>query len=155
MSVRLASYSVEEKAASRGPLDFRNIERLLEKYTASQGQGRQLYFQILTTLLTVPHFYHYEISKFVNLVWSSPVKSENYHLLAAVLPYYEQETELFASKGYTVAVFEELLQAMETNRKEQTIIKNVYNQIVLLNTLSANQTSLSQLIAARAPIKIV
>jgi hypothetical protein len=40
----------------------------------------------------------------VNLVWNSPAKSENYHLLAAVLPYYEHETELFASKGYTVAV---------------------------------------------------
>ena len=35
MSIRLASYSVQEKAASKVPLDFRNIERLVEKYTAS------------------------------------------------------------------------------------------------------------------------
>jgi hypothetical protein len=83
------------------------------------------------------------------------VRSDNYHLLAAVLPYYQQEAELFASRGYTVAIIEELLQVMESNRREDAVIKNVYSQIVLLNTLAANPASLSQLIAARAPIKIV
>jgi hypothetical protein len=59
MSIRLASYASHEKAASKVPLDFRNIEKLVEKYGSGEGEGRQLYFQMLTTLLTVPHFYHY------------------------------------------------------------------------------------------------
>jgi hypothetical protein len=35
MSVRLASYATQGKTASKMPLDFRNIERLVEKYTVA------------------------------------------------------------------------------------------------------------------------
>lgn len=73
---------------------------------------------MLATLLTVPHFYHYEINKLVQLVWGSPRRTDLYPLLAAVLPYYPQETEAFANNGYTAALLEELLRVLEENRRE-------------------------------------
>lgn len=90
MSIRLASHAITDKTASKAVLDFSNIERLVEKYLNAEGETKQLYFQILATLLTVPHFYHYEIGKLVQLTWNSTRKSELYLLLAAVLPYYQQ-----------------------------------------------------------------
>jgi hypothetical protein len=92
MSIRLASYAATERTQSRASLDFANIERLVEKYTHADGEIKHLYFQVLAALLTVPHFYHYEISKFVHLVWSNSRRNELYPLLAAVLPYYQHET---------------------------------------------------------------
>jgi hypothetical protein len=72
------------------------------------------------------------------LVWSNAKRSELYPLLAAVLPYYQQQTEIFASNNYTIAILEELLRLMEENRKEDEVAKNPYNHIMLLNTLIAN-----------------
>jgi hypothetical protein len=90
MSIRLASHAVTDKTHSKAVLDFSNIERLVEKYLATDGDSKQLYFQVLAALLTVPHFYHYEIGKLIQLVWSHSRKSDLYPLLAAVLPYYQQ-----------------------------------------------------------------
>lgn len=104
MSIRLASYSAIDKNPSKIPLDFANIEKLVEKYASTVGENKQLYFQLLAALLTVPNFYHYEISKLIQLVWNDPKKSELYAILAAVLPYYQQEIEVFASSNYTITI---------------------------------------------------
>lgn len=89
MSIRLASHAVTDKTASKTVLDFSNIEKLVEKYLNGEGETKQLYFQVLAALLTVPHFYHYEIGKLVQLTWNNSRRSELYLLLAAVLPYYQ------------------------------------------------------------------
>lgn len=44
---------------------------------------------------------------------------------------------------------------MEENRKEDTVLKTPHSHISLLNTLITNESSLSLLVSARAPIQIV
>ncbi len=89
MSIRLASHALTDKTHSKTVLEFSNIQRLVEKYLEADGDTKQLYFQVLAALLTVPHFYHYEISKLVHLAWNHSRKTDLYPLLAAVLPYYQ------------------------------------------------------------------
>lgn len=47
-----------------------------------------LYYQVLTSLLTIPNIFNYDISKFVQTIMSKPNKRKFYVLLSAILPYH-------------------------------------------------------------------
>lgn len=103
----------------------------------------------------MPHLYHYEISRLVQVIWNNSKRSEFYAILAAVLPYYPQESEIFATNNYTNIVFDELVKVMEENRKEEAVLRNPNSHIMLLNTLNTSPASRTILLTARAPIKLV
>lgn len=91
MSLRLASYSQPTREPSENYSDFDNIKLLLEKYQNAKGTNKELFKQIITSLLTVPNLYRYDISKLVTFVWSSEERSTLYSILAATLPFYPSQ----------------------------------------------------------------
>lgn len=108
LSVRLASYSLPSRHAAETVSDFENVKLLLEKYEQSKNNSRELYQRLINSLLTVPNLYHYDLSKFISLIWSKTQRHRFYPLLAAILPYYPSQLDNCSTKKYVIEVVDEL-----------------------------------------------
>lgn len=86
-NLRLASYEAPRKIAE-SVADFENVKHLIDNYQKNKDNSKHLYFKLITSILTVPNLYNYDLSKVISFIWSHPQRSSLYSILAAVLPYY-------------------------------------------------------------------
>lgn len=59
LSLRLASYGEPNKTPSKTISSLSNIQSLFEKYETATEEKKTFYFELITSLLTVPNLYHY------------------------------------------------------------------------------------------------
>jgi hypothetical protein len=59
LSLRLASYGESNKTPSKTISSLSNIQSLFEKYETVTEEKKAFYFELITSLLTVPNLYHY------------------------------------------------------------------------------------------------
>jgi hypothetical protein len=96
LALRLASYQHPTKAPLSAMSDFNNIRHLLEKYEVSESNTRLLYQRLISSILTVPNLYNYDIPKLVTFIWDKIERQRFYSILAGVLPYYPAQLSLLA-----------------------------------------------------------
>lgn len=53
---------------------------------------------LITSILTVPNLYHYDIHKLIDLVWQKIERQRFYSILAGVLPSYPSQLSALAKE---------------------------------------------------------
>lgn len=77
---------------------------------------------MITSVLTVPNLYNYDISKIIDLIWKKPNRQSFYSLLAAILPYYPSQLDDCANNKTVEEVLSELTSVLQVNQQADAVV---------------------------------